>query len=114
VDSAGIYQVTITDANNCSATDDILIESSPCASISEKEINFIFYPNPTAYEITIQCEANLVGREYSITDQLGREITHGKITELKSQVRIDYFSDGLYYISIGDVKKEALVIIHDK
>jgi hypothetical protein len=114
VDSAGIYEVTITDANNCSATDDILIESSPCASISEKEINFIFYPNPTAYEITIQCEANLVGREYSITDQLGREITHGKITELKSQVRIDYFSDGLYYISIGDVKKEALVIIHDK
>jgi hypothetical protein len=46
VNGAGTYDVTASDNNGCSATDNIIIESDPCAGIVEHEIGILLYPNP--------------------------------------------------------------------
>jgi hypothetical protein len=46
VSTAGTYVVTITDNNGCTATDDIVVESDPCAGIVEHGMSIILYPNP--------------------------------------------------------------------
>jgi hypothetical protein len=46
ISGAGTYDVTASDNNGCSATDDIIIESDPCAGIIEHEIGIQLYPNP--------------------------------------------------------------------
>jgi hypothetical protein len=46
VATAGLYTVTVTDNNGCTSTDDIIIESDPCAGIIEQGMSIILYPNP--------------------------------------------------------------------
>jgi Secretion system C-terminal sorting domain len=46
VAAAGLYTVTVTDNNGCTSTDDIVIESDPCAGIIEQGMSIILYPNP--------------------------------------------------------------------
>jgi hypothetical protein len=46
VNGPGTYDVTATDNNECSATDNIIVESDPCAGIVEHEIGIQLYPNP--------------------------------------------------------------------
>ena len=46
VNAAGTFEVTMTDNNGCEASDDIIIESDPCAGIIEQGMSIILYPNP--------------------------------------------------------------------
>jgi hypothetical protein len=43
---AGTYAVTVTDNNGCTSTDNIIIESDPCAGIMEQGMSIVLYPNP--------------------------------------------------------------------
>jgi hypothetical protein len=46
VSVAGTYTVTITDNNGCTSSDVIVVESDPCAGISEQGMSIQLYPNP--------------------------------------------------------------------
>jgi len=53
VTAAGTYEITVTDNNGCTSSDDIIIESDPCAGVMEQGISLALYPNPFSDNIQI-------------------------------------------------------------
>jgi hypothetical protein len=63
-----------------------------------KEISI--YPNPTKENITIVSNSNIIGKTYSITDQLGKLISNGKLTSEDMKISLNGLSTGLYFLKI--------------
>lgn len=60
------------------------------------------YPNPTNSDnITIAIGANLLGTDYSLTDQTGKIVLRGKLLEEKNVINIEKLFSGLYILNIG-------------
>lgn len=54
VNTSGTYVVTVTDANDCEATDLIVVTFDPCLGLDEQAIAMTLYPNPTNGMVYIQ------------------------------------------------------------
>ncbi len=69
------------------------------------------YPNPTKNNLQIDVNSDLVGNEYVITDNLGKIIQEGKLESKSSTIELKEFSDGIYFINIGDKEKQIFKIV---
>lgn len=70
--------------------------------------SFTFSPNPAQDKITIKTDENIVGSKYVITDQLGRQTLNGTITEPETVIDVEQFSNGIYFIQIGQKTNESI------
>jgi hypothetical protein len=59
------------------------------------------YPNPTTDRINIKVGNDLLGAIYSITDQSGRKVLTGEISEENISFDISYLSNGFYFLKAG-------------
>ena len=59
ISTAGTYTVTATNEFECSATDDIIIEISDCASLDEEGLSLNLYPNPFNESIQISSSESI-------------------------------------------------------
>ncbi|MFZ4401776.1 MAG: LamG-like jellyroll fold domain-containing protein [Bacteroidales bacterium] len=70
---------------------------------SENEINI--FPNPANNSITINfTSVNDISSDYVITDQIGRRILSGKISEFSNTIDIHNLHKGVYILKIAQVK----------
>jgi hypothetical protein len=67
-----------------------------------KQISPRVYPNPNDGQFTLECEEELIGHSYVITDQQGREVGQGIIEENKKILDI-YVNDGIYFLKVDQV-----------
>ena len=67
-----------------------------------KQISPILYPNPNNGQFALECEEELIGHSYVITDQQGREVGHG-IIEKNNTILDIYLNDGIYFLKIDQV-----------
>ncbi len=79
-------------------------------NIYDKE-QFSFYPNPAKEMITINVNNSLLGSIYTISDQLGRAILTGKISDETSLVNIGELVPGMYIISIGNIRSHNFKLL---
>ena len=79
-------------------------------NIYDKE-QFSFYPNPAKEMITINVNSSLLGSIYTISDQLGRAILNGKISDETSLVNIGELVPGMYIISIGNIRSHNFKLL---
>ncbi len=69
------------------------------------------YPNPANDVITIQLEPNIQNSSYIIFDHLGRQALNGNLTGETTMVDIKHLTMGLYYIQIGEKRKQLLKVM---
>ncbi|MCX6296242.1 MAG: ASPIC/UnbV domain-containing protein, partial [Bacteroidetes bacterium] len=103
--SAGfnVITYTYTDSNGCFAasTDNIFVDV--CAGISSiSEPLFNIYPNPTSGMLNIETEAN--ENTISLFDVLGNVIYSVKSSSLKTEIDMQNFADGIYFLKVANSK----------
>jgi plastocyanin len=69
------------------------------------------FPNPATDFITVRAGSNLLGIQYSITDQHGKQMVGGKIDSDAITVNISKFSEGIYFFILEGQNKRSFKVI---
>ena len=78
--------------------------------IAEKLVISI-YPNPSHDHISIDADYRLLGSMYIITDPTNRQIMTGKLMNKTTPVDFSNFSQGVYFIQIGQENKQVFKVV---
>ncbi len=111
--SPGLYNVCVTDINNCSACYTFSITEPPSGiSTLENWNSLIVYPNPTVgdFFIKIGNDFSLVNRRLNIYSVAGALIKTIALSEHTSQLSAQEFSKGFYLIEVQDEKTGERVL----
>lgn len=73
------------------------------------DLNYRIYPNPSNGFATIKSNFESFGTNYTISDQLGRTVLSGYLTSEYTEINIQEFSNGIYFIKIGNNKTFRLM-----
>jgi hypothetical protein len=68
-------------------------------------------PNPTTSKISIKSNAELIGSQFIIYDQLGKEVKSGIITSENTEIDLSNLTEGMYLFKVGAEMKESFKII---
>jgi plastocyanin len=64
--------------------------------------NVTLYPNPTSEVVNVIVGNSLLGSEYYLTDEAGKQILNGKITSELFSLDLSQFKGGVYLLLIKD------------
>jgi PKD repeat protein len=115
--ASGMYSVSITDANGCSATS----QQSWVSLIGIQEVEeatlVYLYPNPAYDKVTLLIESDVrLDVKFQLHDALGKQMTAGELDVAQSPFRKEFdlsaLSSGIYFISIeyGDFRQVRKII----
>lgn len=108
---AGTYNVTVTDANGCTTTTQVIVSST--VGINESNVNaFKLYPNPTNGIMTI--ESTLTGNvNVKVMDAVGKLVMNTIINNAKSTIDLTSLERGVYFIQLNnnDISKTIRVVL---
>ena len=71
------------------------------------------YPNPVKNNIHITAKANNFGSEYTIYDQLGRNIASGEINSNNTTIDLTNIPKGIYFLSFSDNSSQSWKFIKE-
>jgi hypothetical protein len=77
----------------------------------QSAINYSISPNPTSSKITVKSLLELIGKEFTIYDQLGKEVMLGIITSEDTEIDLSNISEGVYLFKAGTEMQETFRII---
>ena len=77
----------------------------------QNKINYSISPNPTTSKITVKSSLELIGKEFTIYDQLGKEVMSGIITSEDTEIDLSNISEGVYLFKVGEEMQETFRII---
>jgi len=77
----------------------------------QSAINYSISPNPTTSKITVKSSLELIGKEFTIYDQLGKEVVSGLITSEETEIDLSNISEGVYLFKAGTEMQETFRII---
>ena len=77
----------------------------------QSKINYSISPNPTSSKITVKSLLELIGKEYIIYDQLGKEVMSGLITSEETEIDLSNIYEGVYLFKVGKEMQETFRII---
>jgi plastocyanin len=69
------------------------------------------FPNPATELITVKANNSLLGTQYFITDQYGRQMLTGKIDNENMAINISQFHNGIYLIQVAGQNKRSYKVI---
>ncbi|MXN90686.1 T9SS type A sorting domain-containing protein [Flavobacterium sp. Sd200] len=75
------------------------------------DAGIIIFPNPAFSNITIQCPADFVGRQYSIIDLSGRVVLAGTLNGTENVIDIVSLSASVYTIIISGFENDAFKLV---
>jgi len=77
----------------------------------QNKINYSISPNPTTSKITVKSSLELIGKEFTIYDQLGKEVMSGLITSEDTEIDLSNISEGVYLFKAGTEMQETFRIV---
>ena len=106
----GLYEVTVTDANGCTATASGVVNNTTGLN-STQELVLTVFPNPSNGMFTVN--SSISNGMIIVRDALGREIHNQQINSNTSFVNLENQSNGIYFMELrsGDVSKTVRVMI---
>ena len=115
---AGTYNVTVTGADNCSATALVIIGEPVGIANHSPEINLKIYPNPNRglFTLEIQIEG-IQDMEVTITNMVGQQVLFEKLTQVKGtyqkEINLKRYSPGIYQLQLrtanGDINRRIVI-----
>jgi hypothetical protein len=75
------------------------------------EVNFTLYPNPAHNAITVKADISITGTVYSITDQTGRMVLKGRLSDETTTIDITSLTNGIYFLKIGEKSQHTFKVI---
>ena len=105
--ASGNYCVTVTDANNCSASDCVNVEFTVGIKNNIYANVFNLYPNPSNGIVTIEFQDFHAAKNFSILDLTGNVILKKKVYSIKETIDLSFLSKGIYIIQITDTKSTS-------
>jgi hypothetical protein len=78
-----------------------------------KNTGISIYPNPVKNSIHINAKANDLGCEYTIYDQLGRNIATGEINSNNTTIDLTNIPKGIYFLSFSDNSNQSWKFIKE-
>lgn len=82
-------------------------------AISQKELlsDISIYPNPAANLINVKAGNNLLGSNYIILDQTGRQVLNGRLTQETTLLDISQLATGFYFFQFGEQQKQTFKLV---
>jgi hypothetical protein len=115
------YQIEIVNPNSCDPAKVVNYDVSK-SNIVNNGVNGInalanstvlVYPNPTTKDVTLEVTAELIEKDYFLTDNTGRIILSGQFRALKETINLEQISTGVYFIKIDDNAHLMYKIVKD-
>jgi uncharacterized protein (DUF2141 family) len=79
--------------------------------VSANNINI--YPNPAKDLLTLQTAANMIGQNYMVIDQLGRQVLTGKVNNETSTLDISQLQAGMYFLKVGAQSSQSFKFVKE-
>ncbi|MGB1205427.1 MAG: T9SS type A sorting domain-containing protein [Chitinophagales bacterium] len=102
---AGLYNVTVTDLNGCTATEEVLVNISGLSTTNE-QANIQIFPNPSEGVFYVQIENILLTNnnfELKVYDSAGKMLFSQKETTTDIKIDLSKYAKGIYYVqAVGD------------
>jgi hypothetical protein len=107
----GTYTATIPNAAGCDSVVTLNLTLN-YTGINEPNSNLVsISPNPTTSKITVRASLALIGKEFTIYDQLGKAVKSGIITAEETEIDLSNLSEGVYLFKAGAEMQETFKII---
>ena len=89
----------------------IIVQSATGIKENQSLPGLSVYPNPSNNLLTIKTSDNLIGLEYFIIDQVGRQVLNGKLVNETGQIDISRLSSGIYVVQLSGQRKQSFKVI---
>lgn len=87
-------------------------DCDPVLEIEDYDISKIeIYPNPASNMLNIKVDAVLIGENYSLYDNLGKNFLVGKLNSKISNIDMAELPKGVYFLIIGGNLKQVIKVI---
>ncbi len=89
----------------------IIVQNNSGISNNQPPSNLSVFPNPASNSITIKTGNDLVGSQYLITDQTGRQVLNGILSNEATQADISRLTPGIYLIQVVGQRRSSVKMI---
>jgi len=72
--------------------------------------NIVIYPNPSNDKLTVSVDETIIGKEYSIFDQVGKLVSKGSLINANTTLFLNGLSNGIYTLQIDGKGRKTFVI----
>ena len=72
--------------------------------------NIVIYPNPSNDKLTVSVDETIIGKEYSIIDQVGKLVSKGSLINANTTLSLYGLSNGIYTLQIDGKGRKTFVI----
>jgi plastocyanin len=89
----------------------IIVQNNSGIADNKLQAGISVYPNPANNLMTIKAGNDLVGSQYLISDQTGRQILNGKLANEATSVDISQLTPGIYLIQVAGQRRSSVKMI---
>lgn len=101
VSTTGNYSVTVTNAEGCTDSDEILVTVNNCSGLEELSMNVNLYPNPTHGTVNVEFGTDLSNARIQVIDLTGKIISeHADFNGNQLIIDLSQNPSGVYLVNI--------------
>jgi hypothetical protein len=71
------------------------------------------YPNPAQSSMNVKADSKLIGKFYTIYDNIGKAVKSGKLNAVNTTIELGNLSNGIYLFSVGENWKQSFKILNE-
>ena len=110
---AGTYTVTTTDANGCSVTASVVVQSVTGIVSANEDFGFSVFPNPATNEIFVELNKLSSQTILSLKNVLGQNLFFEIISATRTKIDLSLLAAGVYMLELkqGDKKLVKEIVV---
>jgi hypothetical protein len=106
----------IVSSGSCSDTSNVatlMVNNNAGINDISQSNFFTVYPNPAQHVVHLKVDEKLIGSEFQISDNSGKVLINGKITEENTKIQMNNLVSGIYLLGVGANLKQTIKIVKD-